>query len=356
MKLYHFLSPFILATQRVVRDFIFASKTREAKNKMLKNRRIRERVGLPNFCYADGKRSAASKEDRIDVSLDSGIRAVVIDQDVSYAEARHFVELEIPSPDLMNAGVPRGWITKFFEYAGYVKAPQPTTTLTLRQVLGMLGANHRAMLEVDDSVYVPLVDGVLYDIEDWRDDMHREITGYWVFRQRRVVWPGTLTGRVVDASDCVVEAFEDSDVLVRDSIELAGYAFNTRKFDNAWELDEAGECTFKATFAATLQHSKDALLVQSQSMRCSPKYLHALTDATSWEQDQSDRMQKMAKDAMTDARRLLDACDLEYELKGNGTLKLGHALGYRPRTGEVFVARERRVKVARGFKTLLRTL
>lgn len=323
---------------------------------MLRNRRIQSQAGLPNFCYADGKRSDASEDDRIDVVLDSGVRAVVIDQDLSYAEARRFIELEIPSAELEIEGVPREWMTKFFEFAGYVKAPQPTSALTLRQVLGMLTANHRVILEVDDSDYVPLVDGVLYDIEDWRDDVQRKITGYWVFRKRRDVWPGTLTGRVVDASGCVVEEFEDSDVLVRDPIELAGYAFNTRRFDNAWDLDDSGECTFQATFAVTLQQSQVALLVQSQSMKCSPRYLHALANVSSTEQDRADRMQTIAKHAMSDARRLLDACDLDYELKGNGTLRLGHALGYRPQTGEVFVARERRVKVARGFKTLLRTL
>lgn len=323
---------------------------------MLRNRSNRGRAGLPQFCYADGKRSAASGQDHIDVRLDNGIRAVVIDHDLSYTEARRFIELEVPSAELEIEGVPREWMTKFFEYAGYVKAPQPTAALSLRKVLTMLETNHRVMLEVDDSCYVPLIDGVLYDIKDWRDDIHRKITAYWIFRQRRVVWPGTLTGRVVDASGCIVEEFEDSDVLVRDPIELAGYAFNTRKFDNAWELDESGECTFESTFAATLQHSQEALLVQSQSTRCSPKYLHALTHAPSGERGESGRMEKMAEHAMTDARRLLDACDLEYELKSNGTLRLGHALGYRPRTGEVFVARERRVKVARGFKTLLRTL
>lgn len=323
---------------------------------MLRSRRIRDQAGLPNFCYADGKRSSASDQHRVDVQLDSGIRAIAIDQDFGYAEARDFIELEIPSAELENSGVPREWMTKFLEYAGYIKAPQPTAALSLRQVLGMLSENHRAMLEVDDSVYAPLVDGVLYDVEDWRGDIARKITGYWVFRQRRDVWPGTLTGRVIDGSRCIVEEFEDSDVLVRDPIELAGYAFHTRRFDNAWELDETGKCTFEATFAVTLQRSKSALLVQSQSMRCAPKYLRALEKASKTDPVQSVRNQTMAKHAMTDARRLLDACDLEYELKGNGTLRLGHALGYRPQTGEVFVARERRIRVARGFKTLLRTL
>ena len=323
---------------------------------MLRNLRIREQAGLPNFCYADGKRSAAARNRRIDIELDSGIRAVVIDLDLSYEDACRFIELEIPSANLKKVGVPREWMAKFLEYAGYVKAPQPTSVLSLRKVLAMLGTNHRVMLEVDDSRFVPLIDGVLYDVVDWRDDIHRKITGYWTFRQRRVVWPGTLTGRVVDATGCVVEAFEDSDVLIRDPIELAGYAFHTRRFDSAWELDESGDCIFEATFSATLQHSPDTFLIHAQSVRCSPKYIKVFADTTSAAQDPSDRMQKMAKHAMTDARRLLDACDLEYELKANGTLRLGHALGYRPQTGEVFIARERRVKVSRGFKTLLRTL
>ncbi|MCY4093720.1 MAG: hypothetical protein OXG05_01185 [Gammaproteobacteria bacterium] len=323
---------------------------------MRRNRRIREEAGLPDFCFADGKRSAAARTSRIDLELDSGIRAVVLDLDVNYEEAQRFIELEIPSATIQKTGVPRAWMTKFLEYAGYVKAPQPTSALSLRKVHAMLGANHRVMLEVDGSRYVPLVDGVLYDIEDWRDDMYRKITGYWVFRQRRVVWPGTLTGRVLDVSGCVVETFEDSDVQIRDPIELAGYAFHTRRFDNAWELHESGECVFEAKFAATLQHSQDPLLIHAQSIRCSPKYVRAFNDETRVALDPSDRMQQMAKHTMTDARRLLDACDLEYELKSNGTLRLGNALGYRPQTGEVFSARERRVRLSRGFKTLLRTL
>lgn len=323
---------------------------------MLRNLRIRERTGLPNFCVADGKRSSTPRTDRVDLQLDSGIRAVAIDLDLSYEDARRFIELEIPSADLKHSGVPRDWMTRFFEYAGYAKAPQPTTTLSLRQVLAMQNMHHRVMLEVDDSEYVPLVDGVLYDIRDWRDDMHRKITGYWVFRQRRAVWPGTLNGRVVDASGCVVTEFEDSDVLVREPAELAGYAFHTRRFDNAWELDEEGESTFEAAFAVTLQHSQNALRVHAQSIRCSPKYVHAFASESAPDGDPSGRMQRMSKRAMLDARRLLDACDLEYELKGNDTLRLGNALAYRPRTGEVFTARGRRVKVSRGFKSLLRTL
>ena len=323
---------------------------------MLKNRRMRDLAGLPSFCYADGKRSGASQNSCIDIEFDSGIRAVVIDLDVSYDEARRFIELEIPSATVKSEGVPRGWMAKFLEYAGYIKAPQPTSTLSLRNVLSMLGTDHRVMLEINDSRYVPLVDSVLYDVKDWRDDMSYQITGYWVFRQRRIVWSGTLTGRVSDASGCIVETFEDSDVLVRDPVELAGYAFHTRRFDNAWEPDESGSCNFEATFAVTLQHSQEPLLIHAQSMRCSPKYLRAFDDETSAVRDSAVRKQQMAKHAMTDARRLLDACDLDYELKGNGTLRLGNALGYRPQTGEVFSARERRVKVARGFKTLLRTL
>ena len=323
---------------------------------MLKNLRIREQSGLPNFCYADGKRSSTSRDRRIDMALDSGIRAVVIDLDLSYDEARRFIELEVPSATLNIAGVPREWMTKFFEYAGYVKAPQPTSALSLRKVLAMLGPDHRVMLEIDGSRYVPLIGGVLYDVQDWRDDMHREITAYWNFRQRRVVWPGTLTGRVVDGSGSTVEQVEDSDVLIRDPIELAGYAFHTRRFDHAWEPDDSGECTFESSFSATLQHSQGALRIHAQSMRCTPKYLNAFVHTNPTVREPSIRMQKMAKHAMSDARRLLDACDLEYELKSNGTLRLGHALGYRPQTGEVFIARERRVKVSRGFKTLLRTL
>ena len=354
--MYYLSRALLYATQRVVSRFIFASVVRHAREEMLRNHRIREQVRLPNYCYADGRRSSTSQENHIDTHLDSGIRAVVIDLDISYAAAREFIELEIPSAQLKDTGVPSAWMIKYFEYAGYVKAPQPTTALSLAQVLAMLSTSHRVMLEVDDSMYVPLVDGVLYDVEDWRGDIQRVITGYWVFRQRRSVWPGTLKGRVVDASGCTVQEFEDSDVLVRDPAELAGYAFHTRRFENAWELDKAGDNTFEATFAATLQHSQDALLVQSQSLRCSPKYLHALANASKPELDSADGIQDIASRAMNDARRLLDACDVEYELKGNGTLRLGNALGYRPRTGEVFVARERRVRASRGFKALLRTL
>lgn len=345
-----------LATQRVATGFIFASVDKHASEKMLRNRRVRDQGRFPKYCYADGRRSTSTCESRIDTGLDSGIRAVALDLDISYVAAREFVELEIPSAQLKNNGVPKSWMIKYFEYAGYVKAPQPTATLSFSQVLAMVNTDHHVMLEVDDSTYVPLVNGVLYDMEDWRGDIQRVITGYWVFRQRRLVWPGTLKGRVVDASDCTVQEFEDSDVLIRDPTELAGYAFHTRRFDNAWQLNKVGECTFEATFAATLQHSRDALLVQSQSMRCSPKYVDALVNMSKSERDGSVGKHGIASRTMTDARRLLDACDVEYELKGNGTLRLGNALGYRPRTGEVFVARERRVKASRGFKSLLRTL
>ena len=345
-----------LATQHVATDFIFANVVRHAREKMLRNRRIRDQGRLPNYCFADGRRGTVSHESQIDTRLDSGIRAVVLDRDISYTEACQFIELEIPSAQLKDIGVPREWMIKYLEYAGYVKAPQPTAALSLSQVLAMVNTDHHVMLEVDDSNYVPLVDGVLYDMEDWRGDIQRVITGYWVFRQRRLVWPGTLKGRVVDASGCTVQEFEDSDVLVRDPTELAGYAFHTRRFDSVWQLDNVGECTFEATFAATLQHSRDALLVQSQSMRCSPKYVDALVNMSKSERDGPEGIHDIANRTMSDARRLLDACDVEYQLNGNGTLRLGNALGYRPRTGEVFVARERRVKTSRGFKSLLRTL
>ena len=323
---------------------------------MLRNVFIREQTGLPSFCYADGKRSAAPPQRRIDMRLDSGIRAIAIELDLSYEEARRFVELEISAEKTENHGVPRQWMTKFFEYTGYVKAPQPTAALSLRQVLGMLNANHRVILEVDHSTYIPLIDGVLYDLEDWRTNLQRKVTGYWIYRQSRPVLPGTLKGRVVDSSGCVVDEFEDSDVFVRDPVELAGYAFYTRKFDNAWELDESGDATFEATFAVTLEHSKDPLTVQSRSLRCSPMYLRSLTPESATGPADSAARHRLTERTMTDARRLLDACDLEYELKGNGTLRLGRALGYRPRTGEVFLAHERKVKYTRGFKALLRTL
>ena len=84
-----------MTTQRVVTDSIFAIDENVMRSKMLRNVFIREETRLPSFCYADGKRSAAPPQRRIDTRLDSGIRAIAIELDLSYEEARRFVELEI---------------------------------------------------------------------------------------------------------------------------------------------------------------------------------------------------------------------------------------------------------------------
>ncbi len=309
------------------------------------------------YCFADGKRGDAPNGRKISSHKDDGIRALAIDLDLTYADAREFVELEIPPDKLERDGVPKEWMAKYFDYAGYVKAPQPSSTLRLCDLIDILPTNHRVMLEVNGENYALLVDGVLYDLTDWREDYSRRITGYWTRRRLNDVIFGTLKGSIFDSSNSKVVGFESPDILPRNTLELAGYAFNIRRLNQIWKPDEEGNCTFQATFEVNIRGRSDSLCVQSKTIRCSPRSIcTGMLDSGRIDQEHSYVTAGIEERLMSDARRFLNACGLEYELHDNAVLGLGKTVGYQPKSGTIYIARERCVKPSRGLRALLKAL
>ena len=313
---------------------------------------------LPNYCFADGQRGGASSEYLIATNKDSGIRAVALELDCGYEAASQFIGLEkrCTRELIEKNGVPRWWMERFLEYVGYEKAPQPTLALSLPHLMSLLKPNHRVMLEVNDERFVPLIDHVLYDVEDWRKDIDQLVTGYWVFREAQHLLSGLLECRVVDGEGIAVDEIFETDVCIRDPLALAGYAFMTRKLDGAWEVDETGAFTLEATFRTRLPESRKLLTVCRQTLKCSPKYLQVFRDNDQSKPDQTKIPQQIAGRMQEDAERFLALCDFDYKHSDNDTLAINRRVGYQYATGEVYNARKRAFRRDRGFQTLMQEL
>lgn len=307
---------------------------------------------LPLFCYADGKRSMVPRQKRLATRRDSVIRALAVATDESYESLLTLVKLNLTPEELMQQGITASLRTAMFEYFGFVKAPQPTSALSLSTVFELLPEDHNVLLEIDGERVASLIDGVLYDLTDWRDEASRKVTGYWIHQREAQILSSTLEGRVVDAENTTVHDFVQPDVVVREPNALASYAFHSRRFDRIWRLDDNGDHTFEATMHVELSRSASSLRVKTQSLHCLPRYIDVINGEAPDPSIDRNFQNLNEAEAVADARRWLGALGLDYDLRDNGTLRLGNALGYRPLTGEIFVVRENKVRANRGFKAL----
>ena len=313
---------------------------------------------LLKFCYADGKRSFASSDKRVCFKFDSLIRALAIVTDSSYEATLDLVSLDLPINHLFFRGVPRAATEKLLEYFGYVKAPQPTAAMSLQAVFDLMQPHDSVMLEVDGFDVVPFIDGVLYDLKDWRHDPSRKVTGFW-FRQREVeILPVTISGHVTNPKNEVVEEFTQSDCLPREPAELAGYAFYALGLNRSWELDHKGSCVLNVRMAVKLPSSRASLVVQTAKLRCTPYYVRFLRNGSGEEHARahSEQVASIEKGTTSDASRWLDAYDVLYDVGRDGILWIENKFGYRPLSGEIFGTPQRKVRFARGFKALRRRL
>ncbi|MYD44683.1 MAG: hypothetical protein F4W90_12455 [Gammaproteobacteria bacterium] len=247
---------------------------------------------------------------------------------------------------------------KYLEYEGFSLRPQPLAHMPLATVIGLLPETHYVCLETSDGNYAALVDGVLYDTEDWREDQLTYVTNFWQLGDPSRSLSGNLCAQMLDVNGDEVAEFEFNqlDDMIREPLALAPYAFFTRSLDHAWRPEPAGEFTFKCTYFVKLRSHGEKIAVASDSLPCSARYMDVFEQPvqdhseTGWHHQLFNRLMK-------DAHRFLSAFDVAYQEIDDNTIQLEGRMSYAVKSGQVVrhLGRKQR-SMGRGYRRLRRSL
>lgn len=317
-------------------------------------------AALPTFVYGDGKRSQAPKSKRLNHDHDSAVRALATALDKPYADIVQLIEYEYHETQLNERGVPRDWMARYLEHAGYKKRPQPADHIPLTTVMALLGPTHDVILELNHRDYAALIDGVLYDLEDWRDNQSTYVTGYWLRREQEVRLRGELSSCIRDPDGEVVKDFTHIkvDELVRDPLAFGAYAFGIRGLASTWLPDPYGKFSFHCGFYQTLPRHAEKILVEADAFWCTPRYLEGL-DPTRARSDIVSKPLRIAdRDGLlADARRYLSSYEVATSVSPNSdAVRMDNGIEYVTASGHIIDHRRQRVLAERGYWGLRKLL